>query len=56
MQKKDFLEGFLEKSPRPWRILYQEPLQIQFELRESGYILQLREIVSMFMEMKGSNL
>tara|TARA_B110000483_G_scaffold10235_1_gene12043 strand:- start:1676 stop:5086 length:3411 start_codon:yes stop_codon:yes gene_type:complete len=56
MQKKDFLEGFLEKSPRPWRILYQEPLQIQFELRESGYILQLREIVSMFMEMKGFNL
>lgn len=51
MKNQEFLNSCLSKSDLPWRILYNEPIQIQFELDSKGYIKQLIELVKVFIKM-----
>lgn len=51
VKNQEFLNSGLNKCDLPWRILYNEPLQIQFELSQKGYVGQLIELVKVFIKM-----
>lgn len=51
VSRQNYLDKVLQRSDVPWRILYNTPLQIQFELDQRGYIPQLEQLVQIFISM-----